>query len=214
MTNRLSTDALIAQLAATPAPASRYAPAHLIWVMAVTALLCLVAQLLTSGPRPGLGTALMEPMILAKIGLPLAVLVLAWPMAAHLARPGARIRSWPLIVPVAAAVALSLWALFVTPGDRIIAAWMGKSPQGCVASVLTLSILPLLAGMRVMRQGASTRPRLSGALIGLAAGAGASAGYALSCTEDSPLFFVFWYGAAILLTTAIGALAGQRFLRW
>jgi hypothetical protein len=34
------------------------------------------------------------------------------------------------------------------------------------------------------------------------------------CTEDSPLFWSFWYVLAILFATALGALLGARVLRW
>lgn len=44
--------------------------------------------------------------------------------------------------------------------------------------------------------------------------AGVAAGYALHCTEDSPLFFVSWYGLAIAIVGTLGAWLGHRFLRW
>ncbi|MBD3765305.1 MAG: DUF1109 family protein, partial [Rhodobacterales bacterium] len=44
--------------------------------------------------------------------------------------------------------------------------------------------------------------------------AGVAAGYALHCTEDSPLFFVLWYGLGILVPTLAGAWLGRRLLAW
>ena len=41
-----------------------------------------------------------------------------------------------------------------------------------------------------------------------------AAGYALSCTADSPLFFLTWYGAGIMFSAIAGALVGGRLLRW
>jgi hypothetical protein len=38
--------------------------------------------------------------------------------------------------------------------------------------------------------------------------------YGLHCSDDSPLFVVAWYGLAMLLVGAAGALAGHRLLRW
>ena len=42
----------------------------------------------------------------------------------------------------------------------------------------------------------------------------AAALYAAHCTDDSPLFVVVWYSAAIALVTMIGALIGPRVLRY
>jgi hypothetical protein len=68
--------------------------------------------------------------------------------------------------------------------------------------------------LRVLRSGASTRPALTGAVGGLLAGAAAAAVYSLHCTEDSPLFYAFWYLLAVVVVAAIGAAAGSRVLRW
>ena len=214
MTHPSSTEALIARLAAEPLPAARFSAARMITAMAGTALLGLALQMALSGPRPDLAASLAAPVTLAKPLLPLMVLLLAWPLAVRLARPGARIGLWPLALPTALALALALWALVATPGDRLAYDWLGHSAGTCVPAVLALSAAPLIAGLRLMRRGASTRPVLAGAVIGLAAGAGAASGYALSCTEDSPLFYVFWYGAAIVLASVAGAVAGHKLLRW
>ena len=66
----------------------------------------------------------------------------------------------------------------------------------------------------MLRRGASLAPALSGALAGLTGGAAAAAIYALHCPEDHPLFFVTWYGAAVLLVAGAGALLGRQWLRW
>jgi hypothetical protein len=51
-------------------------------------------------------------------------------------------------------------------------------------------------------------------LAGLAVAAGAATGYSLFCVQDNPLFFVTWYGAAIVIVAGLCALAGGRVLRW
>ena len=54
-----------------------------------------------------------------------------------------------------------------------------------------------------------------GALASFAMGSGAGAAvYAMHCTESSPLFYVTWYGLAILFVTTVSALIGRRILRW
>ncbi|HBT01009.1 MAG TPA: hypothetical protein DEB47_14365 [Citreicella sp.] len=87
-------------------------------------------------------------------------------------------------------------------------------PRRCSARLFAVWPSGSAAGLALLRRGAPTRPVLSGALTGLAASAGTAAGYALHCTEDSPLFYVSWYGLALCLASALGAWLGHRHLRW
>jgi hypothetical protein len=74
--------------------------------------------------------------------------------------------------------------------------------------------LPLLVAALVgLRQGASTRPALSGAAAGLLCGGLAATVYAAHCTDDSPLFVATWYSIGIAGLTVVGAAAGSRLLR-
>ena len=77
-----------------------------------------------------------------------------------------------------------------------------------------LSIGPLACIMLALRQGAPTRPGLTGAVAGLAAGGIAATLYASHCTDDSPLFVATWYSLAIGIVTLLGYVIGSRFLRW
>jgi hypothetical protein len=65
-----------------------------------------------------------------------------------------------------------------------------------------------------LRRGATTAPRLAGALAGLAGSGLAAAIYTLHCTENSPLFYVTWYGLGIVVVTLVSAAIGKRYLRW
>ena len=96
-------------------------------------------------------------------------------------------RLWPLFLP---AVAVSLAAVLLTLGPR---------PD------LPGALVTFVPAMRHV---------LSVALFGLAGGGAGAAVYALHCTEVSPLFYVTWYGLAILVVTAVSALLGPRILRW
>ena len=55
---------------------------------------------------------------------------------------------------------------------------------------------------------------MAGALAGAAAAGIAATLYASNCPDDSPLFVASWYPLASLITVAVGAVAGDRFLRW
>ena len=57
-------------------------------------------------------------------------------------------------------------------------------------------------------------PALAGFVAGLGGAGMAAAVYALHCTEDSPLFYVTWYGLAIGGVAVVSAVAGARLLRW
>jgi hypothetical protein len=77
-----------------------------------------------------------------------------------------------------------------------------------------LSALPLTAFLIALRQGAPSRPALTGAVAGLAStGIGATL-YASHCTSDSPLFMAAWYVIATAIVAVAGAVLGARLLRW
>jgi hypothetical protein len=55
---------------------------------------------------------------------------------------------------------------------------------------------------------------LTGAIIGVAAGATAASFYSLHCPEMAMTFLLLWYTAGIAIIAAIGAIVGPRCLRW
>lgn len=123
-------------------------------------------------------------------------------------------RLWPLAVLGAIALGLLIWAYVTTPADARQMAVVGKTMTTCLVSIPLLAILPVASILGMLRHGASTTPRLASMVAGLAGGGVAAAVYALHCTEDSPLFYVTWYGLAIAIVTIAASLIGPRFLRW
>jgi hypothetical protein len=209
-----STEELIRSLAGQPVPAP-LTPAAAAGRMGAAMLLCLAVFLSVAGFRPGLLAALESRWwVESKALLPLVLFLLALRPALGSARPGAPLRLWPLALPVAAGGALVLQRL-ATMGDAPVGSeMMGRTAFACVSLISLMAAAPLAVGLRALRRGAPTRPGLTGALLGLTSAAGVAAGYALHCPEDSPLFFVLWYGLAILLVTGAGAALGHRLLRW
>jgi hypothetical protein len=55
---------------------------------------------------------------------------------------------------------------------------------------------------------------LTGAVIGLGAGAAAATVYCLHCPEASATFVLSWYSLGIGFAATIGAAIGPRLLRW
>lgn len=212
MTTQRSTQDLIAHLATRPAPAP-FRPAATLAGMLVMLALGLGLFWLVLGIRTDLGDAWAQIPVRAKTVLPALLSLVAVGLALRSARPAGRVPLWPLALPVALALTLVLGRLATADGPWLVEA-VGQTALACLTAITLLSTLPLAAGICLLRRAAPTQPALTGALLGLAAGGGVAAGYALHCTEDSPLFFVCWYGLAIGLTCGVGAWMGNRFLRW
>ena len=211
----MRTDDLIQLLARDDTPPRPLSPRLLLQSGAALALMGAVA-LAILGPRADLGQAMADPVTRMKWLLPLAVAIPALIAAMRLTRPQTR-RAPGLMLAGLVAVGAVLWLLatiLVTPSQAVWPRMRGSSALICLSAVTLISILPLAAGLRILRDGASTAPMRSGAAMGLAAGGLATLVYAMHCTEDAPLFFLTWYGLAIGMVTTAGALAGRWLLRW
>lgn len=209
------TDDLIARLAAEALP-QRFLPRRIAGLALVAIFLPVAAFLLVAGVRDNLSAAWSNPMVPLKTLLPLLLCVLSLLTLLRLARPGAGAGAagWFLLLPAAAAVILWLGSFLLrAPAERF--AEVGPATVGeCLGAILILSIIPAIVLTRMLRQGAATRPHLSGALVGLAAATGVATGYSLFCTQDNPLFFITWYGIAFAIVSVAGTTLGGRLLRW
>jgi hypothetical protein len=166
--------------------------------------------------RPDLSAAWSNPAVPFKTVLPLITCALSLGLLLRFARPEGRAGALAAgyAVPVLAALALWLGAFTLRAPAARFAEVGAASLTECLGFIVALAALPTVVALRVLRRGASTAPALSGALAGLTAAAGAATGYSLFCTQDNPLFFVTWYGAAILIVTGLAAWAGRRVLAW
>lgn len=210
----MKTDELISVLAAD-APAERSLAAGL-WMLLLPAVVLSTAGLLgVLGPRPDLLPALVDPVSGLRYVLPLTLLLTGLAVALRLARPEARPGRvvWGFWAVAAFAVVLWLWAYATTPGEALGMAIQGKTIVTCLTTIPVLSLLPVVAVLAMLRRGVVTRPTFAGAVAGLAGGGAGAMIYALHCTEDHPLFFVTWYGLAILSVTLLSAFAARRLLR-
>lgn len=211
----MRTEQLIRAMAADT---TRARPVGLVLPLALLAAAAAVAAVFLPalGPRPDLGTALMQARVLVKQAFPLVLAVAAFGAALRLARPGMGAGPW---IAALAAVPLLLGAavvaeLLALPPAEWMPALVGETSRQCLALV-SLMALPLLgAALWALRRGGSTRPGLSGAVAGLMSGGAAAAIYAMQCTEDSPLFYAVWYVLPMLAMAALGAALGRRCLRW
>lgn len=194
-----------------PATAKIVLPALVGGAVAAATLL-----LATIGIRADAAAALGTMRFPYKFVVVLGLAVPAVLLLLRLARPGApsRVAGLLLLAFPALAAAGVLAEMIAMPAESWGPRMLGNNASMCLTVIPLLSLAPLAALLLAMRQGAPTRPAAAGAVAGLAAGAVAAFLYGWHCTDDSPLFVATWYPLAIILPTALGALAGHRLLRW
>jgi hypothetical protein len=209
----MKTDDLISALAQDTVAEAR--PAQVLAYALPPAMLLSVALLWAFlGLRGDLGYALTSFPPLLRHVLTLGLFAVAGALGWRLLRPEGRASLATLFIPALAAIAILAWGFLATPSEGWQMALQGKTQMVCLIWVPLLSIAPVGAFLLAFRQGAPDRPALSGALAGLAGSGLGAAIYALHCIEDSPLFFVTWYGVAIAGVTLVASLLGARLLRW
>jgi hypothetical protein len=132
------------------------------------------------------------------------------------ARPsiGTRREGWrwalgaALLLPVASAI-LSLREGIV-PEDFLYL----DSGSVCLAVSLAGALIVGAALMVWLRQGAVTKTRRAGWLVGLAAGAFGTFAYNLYCPSSTVHYAAIWYSLAVLVSAIAGRVAAPRLLRW
>ncbi|NUB45795.1 DUF1109 family protein [Fertoebacter nigrum] len=213
----MTTEALIATLAADAPTGPGLRLRLWRWLLPglpVAGLAMIGALALSLGLRDGLWAVLASP-VLGKALLPLAIAAAALLAALRLSRPLAPAPGSTLPALLALlVVALLAVTLAQTPPSGWLAAATGPSIPVCLLTIPLLALLPMAVLLAALRQGASLDPARTGRMAGLAAGGLAAAVYALHCPEDSPLFFVIWYGLGVVIAGEIGRRAGARALRW
>lgn len=211
----MKTDDLILALAAdTQVDRS---PSAALWAgLAVTLAAAVLALWVTLGFRDDLMASLVAPVSALRFVLTGLLGLIGVRLAIVLARPEGRglARLWPVAAVVAVALGLLLWAYAATPAEGRQMALVGKTMTTCLVTIPLLSILPVTAILLALRHGATTAPALSGFVAGVAGSGFAAMVYAMHCTEDSPLFYVTWYGLAMGGVTLAATWVGSRVLRW
>lgn len=212
----MDTDQLIRTLAADNAHRARPVGFALMLALLAAAPVSLLMFFTELGIRPDVMVAMRNPFFDLKFAVTLALAISAIAVSLHLSRPEASLRGfgWLLLAPVGI-LAAAIGGEMMTP-QRVpmMTRMVGKNSWVCMTAIPVLS-LPLLAGALIgLRHGAPSRPAVAGALAGLLSAGLAATLYASHCTDDSPLFVAAWYTIAIALVTAIGALAGAKWLRY
>jgi hypothetical protein len=211
----MDTDDLLRTLAADNDWRATPTGTALLIALFAAAPISLAIFLLALGVRPDFAVATHNPFFDLKFVVALALATSAVAVVLPLSRPGAAlgVRPWLLLVPVAL-LATGIACDLAVAQDR---SWserlVGTNSRVCLSAIPAMALPLLVAALVGLRQGASTRPALSGAAAGLLCGGLAATVYAAHCTDDSPLFVATWYSIGIAGLTVVGAAAGSRLLR-
>lgn len=168
------------------------------------------------GPRPDIADAAETVRFLFKFVITITLAAAAFAAMRVAAWPEAEPRKLLPYLGIAPALVVCAVALelLVVPSDAWAARLVGTNSLVCLTYIPLIGLAPLALFLRVLRHGAPSRPALSGALAGLAAGGIAATFYAAHCPDDSPLFVATWYTIAILALTLLGAAGARWAVRW
>jgi hypothetical protein len=134
----------------------------------------------------------------------------------RLSVPGSRIGAAPLAAALIVLAMLALGAIQILSAAQAgrLALWLGHTWMVCSPLILLLAVPIYACLVAAIRRLAPTRPALTGAAAGFAAGALAATLYGLHCPEQAAAFVATWYTLGIAAATGLGAIAGRRLLRW
>lgn len=191
--------------------AKRFSIAVLLGLAASTLLVMVIF-----GVRSDLTAVATTPIFWAKIALPLCLMIGALSVVMRLARPGVTPGSGKLLIfsAVAAVWVGTVYVLTGTAPDERVAVILGKTWRVCALNIALLSVPGFIAVFWALRGLAPTRLTLTGACGGLLSGSMATLAYCLHCPEMDVPFWGVWYVLGMLVPTLIGAVLGQRWLRW
>jgi hypothetical protein len=212
----MDTDQLIRTLAAD----NSFRPRPVGFVLALVLLAAAPVSLLMFfsmlGVRPDVMTAMHNPFFDLKFAVTLALAAAGVASSLHLSRPEVSLAGfgWLFVIPAGLLAAGIAGEAMMPQRLPMMTRLVGSNSRACMTAIPVMSIPLLAASILGLRHGAPTRPALAGAVAGLMSAGLAATFYASHCTDDSPLFVMTWYTLATALVTAIGALAGARFLRF
>jgi len=213
----MKTDDLIAMLANETEPVDRRAPGRriaLALLLGLAAATVLMAAGL--GLRPDLGEAIHRPMFWGRLGYAGSIGAAALWLTLRLSRPGVRIGArWVgVAAPILAGWIAMAVVLAQVSADARLPLLLGHTWRVCPVLIALLSAPSFAAMLWAVRGMAPVRPRMTGAAVGLLAGATATVAYCLHCPEMSPAFWSFWYLLGMTIPTVVGTLIGPRVFRW
>ena len=180
--------------------------------------LAFALMLVTVGPRPDLQSTAHIEWVAVKLLFALSVIGTGALLLNRSMRPGLEdATNWTMVLfPFLAALAVAFAVLLGQPQAwrELLRGATTVSSVRCLVLIMSFAAIPLAAVIYAIRQGAPTRLKLCGGIAGIVAGGIGAAAYAFNCTSDTIPFVAIWYGAAIVICSAIGSQLGPRVLRW
>jgi hypothetical protein len=212
----VDTDRLIQALAADNGTRARPVGPALAMALLVALPVSAAMLLVTLGVRQDVMTAMHNPFFDLKFLVTLALALPAIMISLHLSRPEASLRGWAwlLLLPLGLLGVGIAGEMMLPQRLPMMTRLVGNNSRVCMVAIPAFSLPLLAASLVALRQGAPARPAVAGALAGLLSAGLAATLYAAHCSDDSPLFVATWYTIATALVTAIGALAGAKFLKY
>ena len=213
----MSTDRLIDTLAAGVAPVRRPRPWRDAAMLALVGGVEILLFIALGQMRPGIDLAMTLPgfwwrlaslAILTAIGVTTALRSFE-PAASP--RPGLRRFAW-----IAATALAAGWGIDVATGTGGGLAERLSWHQGvdCAATIVILSVPPLVALALLMRRGAPTDRRGSALAAGVASASWGALVFVLNCPHDDVFYIAVWYPFGCALVTLAARVVLPRIARW
>ena len=211
----MKTDQLIEILSSNVEPVKQsHLRKTLIYAVVAGAIAAFGVMLSTVGLRPN-GPPPLELLSL-RLVFTLSLIAIGAVFLARLARPGQR--AGRLVALTAVPFVVFVAAGGIAVGFASPMAWgrmlFGMNWMTCLICIPLFAVLPFVALVWFLRDGAPTNLRLTGAIAGLLAGALGATAYAFHCPDDSVPFIAFWYASMVGFCGLVGALLGRKLLRW
>ncbi|MEB3046000.1 NrsF family protein [Rhizobium mulingense] len=211
------TDDIIEHLAEDLKPVPRNALRRRFTLGIVPAMgFSLLLMLIILGLRIDMPDVLMLPVFWIKSAYNALIAVAAFIAVYRLSRPdGSEGGFFGLLALIFATMAVvAAIQLLMAPVGTYRLLILGSSALHCPLLIVGFAI-PIYAGtVWALRRAAPVDLRLTGFIAGIAAGAAGAWVYSWFCTENGMPFVLIWYTFGILITGALGAVAGPRLLRW
>lgn len=214
--NAMRTEDLIKALATKAEPVEPLwhpAARAMAWMMGSTIYVAAIVWLI--GPRADISDKLADPRFLIEVEAALLTSMMAAAAAFCAGCPGRPL--WERFAPFPF---LAVW--LASLGEGCWRRWVQSGADGvtfnvdlvCFQNILLVSILPALAILVMIRQGAPLAPMSTTGLATLAATALGAAALRLFHAQDVSLMLLIWQFGSVLLLAAIGFLAGGQYLKW
>ena len=211
----MKTDQLIEILSRNVEPVKQgHVQKTLVWALLAGVVGSFGVMLGTVGLRPN-GPPSLE-FLLLRLVFTFSLIAIGASFLARLVRPGQRTGKLAALTVLPFLVMVAGGTIAIGFGGPM--AWgrmlFGMNWMTCLLCIPLFAVLPFIALVWFLRDGAPTNLRLTGAIAGLLAGALGATAYAFHCPDDSVPFIAFWYASMVGFCAFIGALLGPKLLRW